>query len=41
MVSDVPGVILTDLHDNDYLHPNEAGYKRMGDFIDLNLFKKP
>lgn len=41
MVSEVPGVILTDMHDNDYLHPNEAGYKRMGDFIDLNLFKKP
>lgn len=41
MVSEVPGVILTDMHDNDYLHPNEAGYKRMGESIDLNLFKKP
>ncbi|MGC4235057.1 MAG: GDSL-type esterase/lipase family protein, partial [Niabella sp.] len=30
--------ILPNLHDNDWLHPNEAGYKKMGDFIDLNLF---
>lgn len=39
MESDEKGVIKKDLHDNDFLHPNEAGYKTMGDFIDLNLFK--
>lgn len=31
--------ILPDLHDNDFLHPNEAGYKRMGEMIDITLFK--
>ena len=30
--------ILSHLHDNDWLHPNEAGYKKMGEVIDLNLF---
>ncbi|MBZ4191984.1 SGNH/GDSL hydrolase family protein [Niabella beijingensis] len=30
--------ILPDLHDNDWLHPNEAGYEKMGTSIDLNLF---
>lgn len=39
MESDEAGVILPDMHDNDHLHPNEAGYKRMGDFINLDLFK--
>ncbi len=28
-----------DLHDNDFLHPNEEGYKKMGESVDLNLFK--
>lgn len=28
------------LHDGDLLHPNEAGYKKMGEAIDLNLFKQ-
>lgn len=32
--------ILPDLHDNDWLHPNEAGYRKMGEEIDLNLFVK-
>ncbi|WP_114792660.1 SGNH/GDSL hydrolase family protein [Niabella yanshanensis] len=29
-----------DLHDGDMLHPNQAGYKKMGEAIDLNLFTK-
>lgn len=36
---DNPGTILPDLHDNDYLHPNQNGYRKMGEYIDLNLFK--
>ncbi|WP_281336439.1 SGNH/GDSL hydrolase family protein [Flavobacterium eburneipallidum] len=31
--------ILSNMHDNDFLHPNELGYKRMGEMIDLDLFK--
>lgn len=31
--------ILADMHDNDFLHPNQAGYKKMGEYIDLELFK--
>ena len=31
-------VILPDMHDGDFLHPNEAGYKRMGESVDLELF---
>ena len=31
--------ILTDMHDGDFLHPNEAGYKRMGENVDLDMFK--
>jgi hypothetical protein len=27
------------LHTGDFLHPNEAGYKLLGEFIDLNLFE--
>jgi lysophospholipase L1-like esterase len=34
-----PDVILPDLHTDDYLHPNEAGYKKMGEATDLNLFR--
>ncbi|MHB9055101.1 MAG: SGNH/GDSL hydrolase family protein [Paludibacteraceae bacterium] len=30
--------ILPDMHDGDFLHPNEAGYKRMGEGVDLKLF---
>jgi lysophospholipase L1-like esterase len=39
MQSENPEVILNDMHDHDFLHPNEAGYRRMGEFVDLNLFK--
>jgi len=31
--------ILSNMHDKDFLHPNELGYRRMGEAIDLNLFK--
>lgn len=31
--------ILSNMHDGDFLHPNQAGYLRMGEAIDLNLFK--
>lgn len=31
--------ILSDMHDHDFLHPNELGYRRMGESIDLELFK--
>lgn len=31
--------ILPDMHDNDFLHPNEKGYRRLGEAIDLGLFK--
>ena len=34
-----PKTLLSDLHSGDFLHPNEAGYKVMGEFIDLKLFK--
>jgi len=36
---DAPTTILPDIHDGDFLHPNQAGYKKMGESIDLNLFK--
>lgn len=40
MVSETDSkTILSDMHDNDFLHPNELGYKRMGEAIDLDLFK--
>lgn len=38
MESDEAGVILPGMHDGDHLHPNEAGYKRMGEFVPLDLF---
>ncbi|RKR09037.1 lysophospholipase L1-like esterase [Flavobacterium sp. 90] len=31
--------ILSDMHDGDFLHPNEKGYQRMGEAVDFNLFK--
>lgn len=34
-----PLTILPTAHSGDLLHPNEAGYKIMGEAIDLNLFK--
>ncbi|MCF3107722.1 SGNH/GDSL hydrolase family protein [Niabella sp. CC-SYL272] len=32
--------ILPHLHDHDWLHPNEAGYKKMGAAVDLKLFTR-
>jgi lysophospholipase L1-like esterase len=32
-------LILPDKHDGDFLHPNEDGYKLMGESIDLSLFE--
>ncbi len=32
--------ILPSLHTGDFLHPNEAGYKIMGETIDLKLFER-
>ncbi|MDR1980442.1 MAG: SGNH/GDSL hydrolase family protein [Tannerellaceae bacterium] len=37
--ADEPGVMPPDVHTGDYLHPNESGYKKMGEAIDLNLFQ--
>ncbi len=37
---DEPNVIHPDLQSGDYLHPNEKGYKVMGESIDLSLFTK-
>lgn len=31
--------ILSNMHDGDFLHPNEFGYQRMGEAVDLGLFK--
>lgn len=36
---DNPKTILPELHDNDFLHPNQDGYRKMGEFVDLKLFK--
>jgi lysophospholipase L1-like esterase len=35
-----PGVFAAAFDSGDHLHPGDAGYKAMGDSIDLNLFKK-
>ena len=34
-----PLTLLPDVHTGDYLHPNEAGYRLMGEFIDLKFFE--
>ncbi len=34
-----PLTLLPDAHTGDYLHPNEAGYRLMGEFVDLKLFE--
>jgi len=31
--------MLPDLQSGDFLHPNEAGYKQMGEAIDMKLFE--
>lgn len=36
---DNPEILLPELHTGDFLHPNELGYKVMGEYIDLSLFK--
>jgi len=36
---EAPNTIQSDAHDHDFLHPNEFGYKKMGEFVDLKLFK--
>ncbi len=33
-----PTVLLSEFHTGDFLHPNEEGYKKMGDAVDLKLF---
>lgn len=40
-MASAPGskTIVADMHDGDFLHPNEKGYRRMGEAIDLSLFK--
>jgi lysophospholipase L1-like esterase len=35
-----PGVFSPALDSDDHLHPNDAGYKAMGDAVDLKLFSK-
>ena len=35
-----PITLLPELHTGDYLHPNEAGYRFMGEFVDPALFEK-
>lgn len=39
MASEDSKTILSNMHDNDFLHPNELGYLTMGQAIDLDLFK--
>lgn len=33
------GVILSEMHNGDFLHPNENGYLRMGELVNLDLFR--
>jgi lysophospholipase L1-like esterase len=37
--SEDPQIMSADVHTGDFLHPNETGYRKMGEFIDLELFK--
>jgi lysophospholipase L1-like esterase len=34
-----PGKLRADQQSGDWLHPNDAGYKVMGDSVDLKLFR--
>jgi len=34
-----PGVMKAEYDSGDHLHPNDAGYKAMGEAIDLRLFQ--
>lgn len=36
---ETPDVLDDNYHDNDYLHPNAQGHKKMGEFVDLKLFE--
>jgi lysophospholipase L1-like esterase len=36
---EAPTSLLPNVHDNDWLHPNQLGYKLMGESVDVNLFK--
>ena len=36
---EAPNALLPNVHDNDWLHPNQLGYKLMGESVNLNLFK--
>jgi lysophospholipase L1-like esterase len=36
---ELPNSLLPNVHDNDWLHPNQLGYKLMGESIDLKLFE--
>lgn len=36
---EIPNSLLPNLHDNDYLHPNQAGYRIMGETPDVKLFE--
>ena len=36
-----PAQFLPQYNSGDHLHPNDAGYKAMGEAIDLALFKAP
>jgi len=33
-------IMLSDMHDGDFLHPNEKGYQRMGESVSLELFRQ-
>lgn len=35
-----PRIMQVGIHTGDYLHPNEKGYKLMGEYIDLKLFSE-
>ena len=35
---DIPGQMASDVHDGDFLHPNENGHRKMAEAVDLSLF---
>jgi len=36
---EIPNSLLPDVHDGDWLHPNQLGYRKMAEAIDLKLFE--
>lgn len=36
---EIPNSLLPDVHDRDWLHPNQLGYQKMAESIDLKLFE--